>query len=89
MRTTSIRELQHGMAKVLAWVEEGEQVQIRRRHKVIARIIPDREEHRQAPDFARRFGAVPKRAAGKKIPAAVMQDILDYARSGHFDDLRG
>lgn len=89
MKSTTIRDLQHQMAKVLAWVEEGEPVQIRRRDKVIARIIPDQETTRQAPDFTRRFGGKPKSKAGRKIPASVMQEILDGAKSDYFEDLRG
>lgn len=40
MKTASVRELQHGLAAVLARVERGDTVTITRRGKVVARIVP-------------------------------------------------
>jgi prevent-host-death family protein len=40
MKTTSVRELQHGLAAVLARVERGDTVTVTRRGKVVARIVP-------------------------------------------------
>ena len=35
MKTASIRDVQHRLSKVLAWVEKGEEVQITRRNKPV------------------------------------------------------
>ena len=40
MKATSVRELQHGLAAVLARVERGDTVTVTRRGKVVARIVP-------------------------------------------------
>jgi prevent-host-death family protein len=40
MKTASVREVQHHFSKVLAWVEKGEEVQITRRNKLVAKIVP-------------------------------------------------
>jgi prevent-host-death family protein len=40
MKTTSVRELQHGLAAVLARVERGDTVTVTRRGKVVACIVP-------------------------------------------------
>jgi prevent-host-death family protein len=43
MRRASIREIQHHLSKVLRYVEEGEEVYITRRNKIIAKIVPQAE----------------------------------------------
>jgi prevent-host-death family protein len=40
MKTASVRDVQHHFSKVLAWVEKGEEVQITRRNKLVAKIVP-------------------------------------------------
>jgi prevent-host-death family protein len=40
MKTATVRELRNEYKRVLAWAEAGEEVEISRRGKVIARIVP-------------------------------------------------
>ncbi len=40
METATIREVQHNLAAYLRKVEHGEEIEIRRRNKVVARLIP-------------------------------------------------
>jgi antitoxin (DNA-binding transcriptional repressor) of toxin-antitoxin stability system len=40
MKQVSVREAQHDLARVLALVEAGEEVEITRRQSVAARIVP-------------------------------------------------
>jgi prevent-host-death family protein len=40
MKTATVRDVQHHLSKVLDWVEKGEEVQITRRNKLVARIVP-------------------------------------------------
>jgi prevent-host-death family protein len=40
MKTASVRDVQHHLSKVLAWVEQGEEVQITRRNKPVGKIVP-------------------------------------------------
>lgn len=67
MKTASVREVQHHCGKVLAWVEKGEEVQITRRSKTVARLVPSTPSAlppAPLPDFAGRartiWGAKPK-----------------------------
>ena len=55
MRTASIRTVQHNLAAILKCVEAGEEVRVTRRHAVVARIVPERDQTRvQHPDFVLR-----------------------------------
>jgi len=67
MKTASVREIQHHLARVLAWVENGEEVLVTRRNKTIARLVPHSPADPVSvplPDFAARaraiWGAEPK-----------------------------
>jgi len=40
MQTVTIREIQHNLAAFMRKVENGEKIEIRRRNKVVARLVP-------------------------------------------------
>lgn len=40
METATIREAQHNLAAYVRRVEQGEEIEIRRRNKVVARLVP-------------------------------------------------
>jgi len=40
MRSTTVRELRNNYSKVLKWVSKGEEVEVTRRGKVVAKVIP-------------------------------------------------
>ena len=40
MRSTTVRELRNNYSKVLGWVARGEEVEVTRRGKVVARVVP-------------------------------------------------
>lgn len=78
MKTATIREVQHHFGKVLAWVENGEEVQITRRNKRVARLVPSEPDLPVAvklPDFAARaraiWGATPQ---GGSLSKAILAD---------------
>jgi antitoxin (DNA-binding transcriptional repressor) of toxin-antitoxin stability system len=58
MKTATIREIQHNLSEVLSWVERGEEVQVLRRNKVVARLLPPQPQPSQSPDFVARARAV-------------------------------
>ena len=66
MRTATIRQIRHDFSTVLHWVEEGEQVEVSKRGKIVALITapPKRKSVRRKarPDFIARF----KRIYGDK-----------------------
>lgn len=40
MRSTTVRELRNNYSKVLKWVSKGEEVEVTRRGKVVAKVVP-------------------------------------------------
>ncbi len=43
MKTTTVRELRNNYARVLKWVSSGHKIQVTRRGKVVAKVIPPRK----------------------------------------------
>ncbi len=57
MRTTTVRELRTNFPKVERWVADGEEVQITKRRKVVATLVPPPRREPlpvELPDFAGR-----------------------------------
>jgi len=77
MKTASVRDVQHHLSKVLAWVEKGEEVQITRRNKPVAKIVPAEAQGTPIalPAFAARarqiWGETP---VGKSLSQTVVDD---------------
>jgi prevent-host-death family protein len=40
MKSTTVRELRNNYSRVLKWVENGEEVEVTRRGKVVAKVVP-------------------------------------------------
>ena len=78
MKTLSVREAQHGFAAMLDLVAGGQQVEITRRHRVVARVVPVNRQARRVrwPDVMARL----KQDFGNKVTP-------DSAPL--FDDMRG
>jgi antitoxin (DNA-binding transcriptional repressor) of toxin-antitoxin stability system len=58
MRVATVREVQHGFRNLLAWIAEGETVEVTRNRQVVARIIPPplpRHRKIKMPDFVARM----------------------------------
>lgn len=58
MKTATIRELKHTTAEVLAWVKEGESVEIQRHGVPVAVLSKPKCRARRRPDFAARLKAI-------------------------------
>ena len=59
MKTATIRELRHATTTVLAWVAQGETVEVRRRNQPVAILsAPRRRSVVRRPDFATRLKAM-------------------------------
>jgi antitoxin (DNA-binding transcriptional repressor) of toxin-antitoxin stability system len=66
MKTASVRDLRNNFPRVSEWIEGGEQVELTKRGKVIARIVPVRQKVKKPvgwPNFAGRL----KRIYGKRV----------------------
>jgi prevent-host-death family protein len=81
-KTAGVREVQHHLSKVLAWVEKGEEVQITRRSKPVAKIVPAAAQGMliALPAFAARarqiWGEAP---VGKNLSQTVVDDRKERA----------
>lgn len=40
MKSTTVRELRNNYSRVLKWVEKGEEVEVTRRGKAVAKVVP-------------------------------------------------
>lgn len=57
MKQATVRQLRQDFPQVLKWIQQGEEVQILRRRRVVARLSPEPSDHREVelPDFLRRL----------------------------------
>jgi prevent-host-death family protein len=78
MKTATVRDLRNRFARVSEWIEDGEAVELTKRGKVIARIMPVRARKKatvQWPDFMARL----KRIYGDRV-SGDSQAIIDEGR---------
>lgn len=60
MKRATVRDLRNNFARVSAWIEEGEPVELTKRGRVIARIIPaqlEKPRRFKMPDIMARLRA--------------------------------
>jgi antitoxin (DNA-binding transcriptional repressor) of toxin-antitoxin stability system len=77
MKRASIRQVQHHLSQVIKWVEDGEEVVILRRNRVVARLVPPgrNSEPPEWPDFTGRARRIwGKRARGKPLSRIILED---------------
>ena len=75
MRTATVREAQHNLPKILRAVHEGEVVEITRRNRVVARLVPAAPRPaRGLPDFVARARAIWGARPGGKPTSALVLD---------------
>jgi len=84
MKTATVRQIRHDFGTVLNWVEEGEQVEVSKRGKIVALITPPPPpphcRPKKRPDLAARLRS---RDGKRVISARVMDDILDFSKGAH------
>lgn len=76
MKTATVRQLRHRFGSVLEWVEDGEQVEIKKRGKIVALLSPPvakTRKTRKRNDLAARLKL---RDGNRVISARVMDQIL-------------
>lgn len=68
--------MRHHFGNLLAWINEGKEIQITMRRRVIARLVPEKSAPKadmKMPDFAARL----KRIHGRKVlPAKLAGSVL-------------
>jgi len=76
MKTASVREVRNNFASLEAWVEEGQKVEIRKRGKPIAWLVPIPHKAKKefvTPDFAARRKALWKGRVFSDADVAAMR----------------
>jgi antitoxin (DNA-binding transcriptional repressor) of toxin-antitoxin stability system len=77
MKTASIGDLRHRFRKIERFLEHGEGIQITKRRRVIARLIPDGPEIiRPTPDFMARLRSI----YGEKALAVTGAELISSDR---------
>lgn len=78
MKKASVRDLRYGFKKIERLLHQGEEVQITKRRRVIARLIPDSAEAtKQIPDFLARLRTI----YGDKVLAVSGAELVSSDRS--------
>jgi len=78
MRKASVRDLRYQFKKIERLLHQGEEIQITKRRRVIARLVPEgTEAPKQTPDFLARLHAI----YGDKVLAVSGADLLSSDRS--------
>jgi len=74
MRTATVREAQHNLPKILRSVSRGEVVEITRRNRVVARLVPAAPQPAGGlPDFVARARAIWGRTRRKPTSEIVIE----------------
>ena len=80
MKTASVRDLRQNFPRVMAWIEDGEQVAVTMRRKVIARLIPEKQAEPKDKPTAPDFAAISRGIFGKRTFPG---DAMESEREGY------
>ena len=87
MKTATVRDLRNSFARISAWIEAGESVEVTKHGKPFARISPaepPKARKVEMPDFLARL----KEDYGDWVlPEKDFQEIMDLSRSSSIEDL--
>jgi antitoxin (DNA-binding transcriptional repressor) of toxin-antitoxin stability system len=77
MKKASVRDLRYGFKKIERLLRQGEEVQITKRRRVIARLVPETSEERiEMPDFLARL----RKIYGDKVLAVSGAELISADR---------
>ncbi len=77
MKTASVRDLRYDFKKIEQLLRRGEEIQITKRRRVIARLVPENEQSQaKLPDFRARLRAI----YGDKVLAVSGADLVSQDR---------
>jgi antitoxin (DNA-binding transcriptional repressor) of toxin-antitoxin stability system len=80
MQSSSIRYVQHHFSDVLKLAETEEEVQVLRRNKPVAMIVPLEKNNEIALSWDSHSSEIETIFNGKKVPGKLMSDIVVDAR---------
>jgi len=77
MRQASVRDLRYAFKKIERLLHQGEEIQITKRRRVIARLVPESTEvAKKTPDFMARLRSI----YGDKVLAVTGADLISSDR---------
>jgi antitoxin (DNA-binding transcriptional repressor) of toxin-antitoxin stability system len=78
MRQASVRDLRYGFKKIERLLHQGEEIQITKRRRVIARLVPENADGaKEVPDFQARV----RRIYGDKVLAVSGAELISSDRN--------
>jgi len=78
MKKASVRDLRYAFKKIERLLHQGEEIQITKRRRVIARLVPEKAEPaKELPDFLARLRTI----YGDKVLAVTGAELLSLDRS--------
>ena len=81
MRSTTVRELRNNYSKVLKWVSKGEEVEVTRRGKVVAKVVPPVPAAPAMVDWSK-SAALNRKPWGAALTAEQSAAILGESQGG-------
>jgi len=76
MKRATVRDLRYNFPKIERMLRAGEDIQITKRNRIIARISPERQEAPQLPDFLGRM----RKVFGDKVLETSTAELLSKDR---------
>jgi antitoxin (DNA-binding transcriptional repressor) of toxin-antitoxin stability system len=78
MKKASVRDLRYGFKKIERLLRQGEEIQVTKRRRVIARLVPESAEAaKEVPDFLARLRTI----YGDKVLAVSGAELVSADRS--------
>jgi antitoxin (DNA-binding transcriptional repressor) of toxin-antitoxin stability system len=77
MKKASVRDLRYQFKKIERLLHQGEEIQITKRRRVIARLVPETTAAKQTPDFLARLRSL----YGDKVLTVSGAELISSDRS--------
>ncbi len=79
MKTANVRQIRLHFPEVLRWIEQGEEVVITMRNRIVARLVPERPV-KKGRILREDFAAIRKELWGKKV---FQSNAVEKEREGY------
>ncbi len=83
MKTASIRDLRHDFNRVLAWVNNGEEVAITKHRRTVARLLPASARKPADVQMPNITGRLKQVFGGKVISDKALRAVMDESRGAY------
>jgi antitoxin (DNA-binding transcriptional repressor) of toxin-antitoxin stability system len=76
MKSATVRDLRYRFSEIEARLRQGEEIEIRKRKRVVGRLVPVRPKASAYPDFAART----RKIFGGKVMPVTGAELVSWAR---------